>query len=65
MKNRSDLVGALNVHDPRDDRANLAAVFVRGRAAFEQTDRICVIDRALDGRDEGQVTRFCHQGLNR
>ena len=52
MKHLSDLVGALTFHDPRNDRSDLAAVFVRRRAAFEQTDRICVIDRRLDGCEE-------------
>jgi len=61
MKHRSDLVAALRVHHSRNDRSDLGAIFVRGCAAFEQTYRICVIDRALDGCDEYLVTRFHHQ----
>src|SRR5262249_51793613 len=64
MEHRSDLVDALKVHDSRNDRSDLAAIFLRGRAAFEQTDRICLIDRPLDSCDEGRVICFRHQGVD-
>ncbi|HMF99458.1 MAG TPA: hypothetical protein VKE96_34395, partial [Vicinamibacterales bacterium] len=44
-----DLVDALGVHDSWNDRSDLRTVFVCGCAAFKQRDRICLIDRWLDG----------------
>jgi hypothetical protein len=61
-KHRSSLVNALSVDDSRNNRSDLGTVLVRGCAAFEQPDRICVIDRALDGCDEALKTRFITKG---
>jgi hypothetical protein len=64
MKHRGYLVDALSVPDPRNDRSDLGTVFVRWGAAFEQADRICVLDRPFDGCDEGLVAPFHYQDLS-
>lgn len=61
MEHRGDLVDVLRVHNPRNDRSDFWAVFVRGCAAFDQTYRICVVNCPLDGCDQCLVARF-HYG---
>lgn len=58
MKNRGDLFNALSVHDPRNKCSDLGTVLVRRCAAFEQPDRICIVNGALDSSDKRLMRRF-------